>query len=48
MLEQEIYNKEGIDWSKIEFNDNQPCLDLIVKKPAGLFHLLNDESAFAK
>ncbi|EDQ87051.1 uncharacterized protein MONBRDRAFT_27813 [Monosiga brevicollis MX1] len=48
MLEQEVYKKEGIDWSNIDFKDNQPCLDLIVKKPTGLFHLLNDESTFSR
>ena len=30
-LEQEEYNKEGIDWEKIPFVDNQDCIDLISK-----------------
>jgi hypothetical protein len=74
-LEQEVYTREGIDWTKIEFNDNHACLDLINRKPTGaavegwlsaasriaagandlvqfpfpgLFHLLNDEAAFAR
>eukprot|EP00049_Salpingoeca_infusionum_P014556 m.275108 g.275108 ORF g.275108 m.275108 type:complete len:2303 (+) comp15693_c0_seq2:157-7065(+) len=47
-LEQETYEKEGIDWTKIDFQDNQPCLDLIVKKPAGILHMLDDESNFPR
>jgi len=30
-LEQEEYDKEGINWTKIDFVDNQPCIDLISK-----------------
>lgn len=30
-MEQEEYTKEGIDWSYIEFVDNQDVLDLIEK-----------------
>lgn len=30
-VEQEEYTKEEIDWSYIEFVDNQPVLDLIEK-----------------
>jgi myosin heavy subunit len=30
-LEQQEYDKEGIPWSKIEFKDNQECIDLIEK-----------------
>ncbi|KAL3823425.1 hypothetical protein ACHAXA_004300 [Cyclostephanos tholiformis] len=28
-VEQRMYSDEGVDWSYISFNDNQPCLDLI-------------------
>ncbi len=35
-LEQEEYKSEGIDWSYIDFNDNQACLDLIDGKPDGV------------
>jgi len=42
-LEQENYDKEGINWTKIDFTDNQPCLDLIAKRPVGVMHLLDDE-----
>jgi myosin-5 len=35
-LEQEEYARERIDWSNIEFPDNQDCLDLIeARKPPG-------------
>ncbi|XP_065191822.1 unconventional myosin-XV-like [Sycon ciliatum] len=47
-LEQEEYEKEQICWSKITFKDNQPCLDLICKRPVGLFSILDDESNFPK
>jgi len=32
----------------IEFNDNQACLDLINKKPMGIFQLLDEECNFPK
>lgn len=41
-LEQEIYLKEGIEWNKIEYYDNQPCIDLIETK-LGILDLLDDE-----
>ena len=47
-LEQEIYNNEGINWSQIEFVDNQPTLDLISKKPIGILHILDEECNFPK
>ena len=28
--EQEEYEKEGINWSFVEFRDNKPCLDLFL------------------
>lgn len=42
-LEQEEYVKEEIEWSFIEFNDNQPCIDLIESK-LGILSLLDEES----
>uniref|UniRef100_A0A0D9WJ42 Myosin motor domain-containing protein n=1 Tax=Leersia perrieri TaxID=77586 RepID=A0A0D9WJ42_9ORYZ len=38
-MEQEEYNREQIDWSYIEFVDNQDVLDLIEKKPGGIVKL---------
>ncbi|VEU34314.1 unnamed protein product [Pseudo-nitzschia multistriata] len=28
-VEQKLYSSQGVDWTYITFNDNQPCLDLI-------------------
>lgn len=42
-LEQEEYINEQIEWSFIEFNDNQPCIDLIENK-LGILSLLDEES----
>ncbi|KAL6975368.1 hypothetical protein U1Q18_024163 [Sarracenia purpurea var. burkii] len=47
-LEQEEYESDGIDWTKVDFEDNQPCLDLFEKKPIGLISLLDEESNFPK
>ncbi|KAG2245357.1 hypothetical protein Bca52824_092781 [Brassica carinata] len=47
-LEQEEYEGDGIDWTKVEFKDNQQCLDLIEKKPIGFVSLLDEESNFPK
>ena len=38
-LEQEEYVAEGINWSMIDFYDNQPCIDLIENK-LGILGLL--------
>ncbi|XP_076939107.1 myosin-1-like [Bidens hawaiensis] len=45
-LEQEEYIQDGIDWAKVEFEDNQDCLNLFEKKPLGLLTLLDEESTF--
>ena len=42
-LEQELYVEEEIEWSFIEFADNQPCIDVIEKR-LGILDLLNEES----
>ncbi|KAI5398296.1 hypothetical protein KIW84_063906 [Lathyrus oleraceus] len=46
--EQEEYTKEQIDWSYIEFEDNQDVLDLIEKKPGGIVALLDEACMFPK
>ncbi|KAE8023021.1 hypothetical protein FH972_008775 [Carpinus fangiana] len=45
-LEQEEYIQDGIDWTKVDFEDNQNCLSLFEKKPLGLLSLLDEESTF--
>ncbi|XP_052177405.1 myosin-2 [Diospyros lotus] len=47
-LEQEEYEMDGIDWTKVDFEDNQECLELFEKKPIGLISLLDEESNFPK
>ncbi|KAG8498207.1 hypothetical protein CXB51_007242 [Gossypium anomalum] len=45
-LEQEEYIQDGIDWAKVDFDDNQDCLNLFETKPLGLLSLLDEESTF--
>ncbi|KAI3988184.1 hypothetical protein MKX01_011973 [Papaver californicum] len=47
-LEQEEYTQDGIDWTKVDFEDNQDCLNLFEKKPIGLLSLLDEESNFPR
>ncbi|XP_027935832.1 myosin-6-like isoform X1 [Vigna unguiculata] len=47
-MEQEEYKKEEIDWSYIEFVDNQDILDLIEKKPGGIIALLDEACMFPR
>ncbi|KAK6204511.1 P-loop containing nucleoside triphosphate hydrolase protein [Scheffersomyces amazonensis] len=42
-LEQDEYIKEQIEWSFIDFSDNQPCINLIENK-LGILSLLDEES----
>ncbi|XP_039021834.1 myosin-16-like [Hibiscus syriacus] len=47
-MEQALYKEEEIDWSYIEFVDNQDVLDLIEKKPGGIIALLDETCMFPK
>ncbi|XP_046405363.1 myosin heavy chain 95F isoform X2 [Ischnura elegans] len=46
--EQTLYEKEGLVVRKIEFVDNQDCIDLIESKGLGIFSLLDEESKLPK
>ncbi|CAK9812577.1 Unconventional myosin-Va [Anthophora plagiata] len=46
-LEQEEYFKEEIEWTFIDFYDNQPCIDLIETK-LGILDLLDEECRMPK
>ncbi|CAH1789346.1 unnamed protein product, partial [Owenia fusiformis] len=46
-LEQEEYVREEIEWSFIDFYDNQPCIDLIESK-LGILDLLDEECKMPK
>ena len=50
-LEQEAYSSEGIDWTHVDFEDNQECVDLIESRPpksVGIMSLLDEECMFPK
>lgn len=50
-LEQAMYEEEGVDWTYVEFEDNQACVDLIEARPPsglGILTLLDEECLFPK
>mmetsp|Transcript_18537 Transcript_18537/g.55885 ORF Transcript_18537/g.55885 Transcript_18537/m.55885 type:complete len:757 (+) Transcript_18537:318-2588(+) len=50
-LEQEVYGSEGIDWTHVDFEDNQLCVDLIESRPpkgVGILSLLDEECIYPK
>ena len=48
MVLQAEYEKEAIDWSYIQFVDNQDVLDLIERKPLGILDLLDEQCKFPR
>ena len=42
-LEQEEYTKEQINWTFLDFSDNQPCID-VIEGSLGVLALLDEES----
>lgn len=47
-MEQEEYEKEGINWEHISFIDNQEVLDMIGVKPINILSLIDEETRFPK
>lgn len=47
-LEQEAYASEGISWKHLEFQDNQPVLDMVAARPMSIMSLIDEESKFPK
>lgn len=47
-MELKVYEQEGLDVSGITFADNQPCLDMIEKKPNGIFPMIDEECVVPK
>eukprot|EP00954_Amorphochlora_amoebiformis_P015098 1182965-Amorphochlora_amoeboformis.AAC.1 len=48
LSEQAEYQREGIFWKPIELPDNKPTLDLINKRPGGIFALLDNAGQMPK
>ncbi|ETV76244.1 hypothetical protein H257_09737 [Aphanomyces astaci] len=48
VYEQDVYVEEGIDWSKLSFQDNIPCLELIEKRPLGILILLDEQALMGR
>ena len=46
--EQTLYEREGLGLKKIDFIDNQDCIDLLEGKGSGIFDLLDEESKLPK
>ena len=46
--EQTLYEREGLGLKKINFVDNQDCIDLLEGKNSGIFDLLDEESKLPK
>ena len=47
-MEQEEYTKEGINWEKISFIDNQATLNMIAQKPMNIIALIDEQTKFPK
>ncbi|XP_062411317.1 unconventional myosin-VIIb [Sardina pilchardus] len=47
-LEQEEYARENINWTLIEYNDNQRTLDVLANKSLNVLALIDEESHFPK
>ena len=41
--DEDLYDYEAVSWTKIEYQDNQGCIDLIEKSPTGIMRLLDEK-----
>ena len=41
--EEDLYASECVAWTKIEYQDNQGCIDLIEKSPTGIMRILDEQ-----
>ncbi len=48
VLEAQRYEEEGLNSGAIEFQDNQPVIDLISKRPTGLFIILEEHGMMSR
>nr|AHX26704.1 chitin synthase [Owenia fusiformis] len=46
--EQRAYEGDGIDWTRLKYENNGPLLDLFLSKPVGIFAYLDEDSKFPK
>ena len=44
-ISQEVYIKEEVEWNFVAYEDNQPVIDLIAKRPICLLGLLDEQCA---
>ncbi|KAJ7381114.1 hypothetical protein OS493_004712 [Desmophyllum pertusum] len=45
-MEQAEYSREGLEWSPVDFVDNQEVVDTLAQKPMNCFALMDEESRF--
>ncbi len=46
-----MYEREGVDWAHVDFDDNQACVDLLDVRPprgVGVLSLLDEECLFPR
>lgn len=48
VMEQQLYDEEGIDYSHIEFQDNTELLDLFIDRKTGIFPLIDEQGLLGK
>lgn len=46
--EQELYEREGIEWTVLKYDCNETVLDLLSLRPHGILRMLDDEAQFPK